>query len=221
MGEPAYSRPQKLLIYWKKRSGSVESFPINYLLGSLQDPSLSLLICIFLSPQLSPMDHMQLVLAITWGFLYLIVFRRILWEWAWCFEELTCSYFSKMHLARQRAPNDSTELQQLEALQKLSLTCDQHLRYLDTALRDVLFTMSSSSLQGTLESNSCTRAGVMLANPENLSGSTELLKAQTKHFPSRRVTRIQTTGAIIARCRMAEQMNLCIGQWRIYWSGIG
>lgn len=88
------------------------------------------------------------------------------------------------------------------------LTCDRHRRYRDTALRAGLFLTSSSSLQGTLARKSCTWLGVMLAKSRNFSGSTELLKAHTKHFPSRRASRIQTRGAARARCSTEEHMYL-------------
>lgn len=87
-------------------------------------------------------------------------------------------------------------------------TWDQQRRYLDTTLRDVLFPMSSSSLQGTLASSCCTCTVLTLAKPTNFWGSTEPLKAQIRHLPSRRVTMIQTTGATMARCMTEEHMYL-------------
>ena len=48
----------------------------------------------------------------------------------------------------------------------------------------------------------------MLAKSRNFSGSTELLKAHTKHFPSRRARRIQTRGAASALCSTEEHIYL-------------
>lgn len=87
-------------------------------------------------------------------------------------------------------------------------TWDQQRRYLDTALRDMLLPTNSSSLQGTLASSSCACSAVALVKPGNFSGSTELLKAQIRHLPSRRATTIQTAGATMARCMMEEHMYL-------------
>lgn len=47
-----------------------------------------------------------------------------------------------------------------------------------------------------------------MAKSRNFSGSTELLKAHTKHFPSRRASRIQTRGAASALCSTEEHMYL-------------
>lgn len=47
-----------------------------------------------------------------------------------------------------------------------------------------------------------------MAKSRNFSGSTELLNAHTKHFPSRRASRIQTRGAAIALCSTEEHMYL-------------
>lgn len=47
-----------------------------------------------------------------------------------------------------------------------------------------------------------------MAKSRNFSESTELLKAHTKHFPSRRASRIQTRGAARARCSTEEHMYL-------------
>lgn len=47
-----------------------------------------------------------------------------------------------------------------------------------------------------------------MAKSRNFSGSTELLKAHTKHFPSRRASRIQMRGAASALCSTEEHMYL-------------
>lgn len=47
-----------------------------------------------------------------------------------------------------------------------------------------------------------------MAKYRNFSGSTELLKAHTKHFPSRRASRSQTRGAASALCSAEEHIYL-------------
>lgn len=47
-----------------------------------------------------------------------------------------------------------------------------------------------------------------MAKSRNFSGSTELLKAHTKHFPSRRASRIQRRGAASALCSTEKHIYL-------------